>query len=273
VGVALAVAAVITAGGPGAILTTLEKARPELLGSFGTTQPPQALAWYLLFCLGTCAQPHYLQKFLFLRSPGQLRGLPFVLTGALVATLAVWIGVGFAGTALVERGNITLIKGDDLTPAVMGYLGPWAMVLTGAVVLAAMMSTAASFLNLSAAALTRDLPQAMAQPPRSVNTARWATVLVAGVATALGAASDRAVALLGVIGWGFFTAALLPAMTIGLLWRRARAHAITGAIAVGAMSDLILELYRSRLPVGLEPGLAGAAIGAIVLVMLSVGRR
>jgi sodium/proline symporter len=267
--VLLAIAALAAAGGPAAALATLEKARPELLGSFGAAAPPRAWAWYLLFCLGTCAQPHYLQKFLFLRSRAQLRALPAVLTGALAATLAVWIGVGLAGTALVAQGAVTLGRPDDLAPRTMNLLGPWAVLLAGVAVLAAMMSTAASFLNMAAAAVTRDLREALGRPALGIPAARVATVLFAVAATAIGVTSERAVVVLGLVGWGFFTAALLPIMTVGLAWPGATARGAAAAMATGAVVDLVLESVRQHLPAGLEPGLAGAALGMLVLLALS----
>jgi sodium/proline symporter/sodium/pantothenate symporter len=271
--VLLAVAALVAAGGPGAAVATLEKARPDLLGSFGAATAPRAWAWYLLFCVGTCAQPHYLQKFLFLRSRSELRALPAVLTGALAATLAVWIGVGLAGTALVAQGVVTLGRPDDLAPRTMTLLGPWAVLLAGVAVLAAMMSTAASFLNLAAAAVTRDLREALGRPALGIPAARVATVVFAVVATAIGVTSERAVVVLGLVGWGFFTAALLPVMTVGLAWRGATARGAAAAMAAGAVVDLVLESLRSHLPAGLEPGLAGAAIGMLALVTLSWRNR
>ncbi|OFV80611.1 MAG: hypothetical protein A2Y78_03130 [Acidobacteria bacterium RBG_13_68_16] len=267
--VLLAAAALVAAGGPGAAVATLEKARPVLLGSFGAAAPPQAWAWYLLFCVGTCAQPHYLQKFLFLRSRSQLRALPAVLTGALAATLAVWIGVGLAGTALVAQGAVTLGRPDDLAPRTMSLLGPWAVMLAGVAVLAAMMSTAASFLNLAAAAVTRDLQEALGKPALGIPAARVATVVFAVAATAIGVTSERAVVVLGLVGWGFFTAALLPIMTVGLAWPGATARGAVAAMAAGAVVDLVLESARPLLPAGLEPGLAGAAVGMLALVAFS----
>lgn len=265
----LAGAALAAAGGPGAALTTLERARPELLGSFGTVPPPRAIAWYLLFCLGTLAQPHYVQKFFFLRSPEQLRRLPAVLTGALAAMLAVWLGVGLAGAALVAEGRVAVARPDELTPAVMRLLGPWAVLLAGVAVLAALMSTAASFLNLAAAALTRDLPAALGRPPRGMVAARLATVVVGAAAVALGVQSERTIAILGVAGWGFFTAALLPVFTVGLAWERATGAGAVAAMATGATVDLALEVVRASLPPGLEPGLAGAACGTLALAFVS----
>jgi sodium/proline symporter len=269
----LAGAALHAAGGPAGALAAVRDVRPELLGSFGKVPPPRALAWYLLFALGTCAQPHYLQKFFFLRSRDQLRRLPAVLTGALAATLAVWVGVGLAGAALVATGRISLATPDDLTPAVMQRLGPWAVLLAGVAVLAALMSTTASFLNLAAAAITRDLPAALGREPGGLLAARLVTVVVAAAAIAVGVASDRTVALLGVAGWGFFTAALLPVFTLGLLWRPASAAAAVASMSAGAVLDIVLELARAHLPPGLEPGLAGAAVGTLVLVAFSLRRQ
>jgi sodium/proline symporter/sodium/pantothenate symporter len=266
----LAAAALAAAGGPAAAFATIERARPELLGAFGTVPPPRALAWYLLFCLGTLAQPHYVQKFFFLRSPAELRHLPVVLTGALAAMLAVWLGVGVAGAALVAEGRLSVARPDELAPAVMRLLGPWAVLLAGIAVLAALMSTAASFLNLAAAALTRDLPAALGRPAGTVAAARVATALVGAATVLLGVQSERTIAILGVAGWGFFTAALLPVFAVGLAWPRATGAGAAAAMATGAAVDLALEAFRSQLPPGLEPGLAGAALATLVLILVSV---
>ena len=266
----LAGAALAAAGGPSAALATLEAARPELLGSFGGVPPARAFAWFILFCVGTCAQPHYLQKFFFLRSERELRVLPAVLTAALAAMLAVWLGVGLAGTALVLQGRLAIARPDELTPAVVRLLGPWAMLLAGVAVLAALMSTAASFLNLAAAAVTRDLPAVLGRRPAGVTAARIATVVVALAAVALGVGSGRTVALLGLAGWGFFTAALLPAFALGLAWPGATGRGVTAAIVTGGVIDLALEALPLELPPGLEPGLAGAAAGTLVLVLVSL---
>ena len=265
----LAGAALVAAGGPAAAFATLRHARPELLGSFGGAPPGRALAWYLLFCLGTCAQPHYIQKFFFLRSREQLRALPAVLTLALAVTLSVWLSVGLAGSALAARGAITLARPDDLAPRTMAFLGPWAELVAGVAVLAALMSAAASFLNLAAAAVTRDLPAAFGKPARGLAAARVTTAAVALVAAALGAGSTRTVAMLGIAGWGFFTAALLPVFTLGLAWNGATGAGAVSAMLAGGGVDILLELNRPHLPAGLEPGLAGAAAGMLLLIAVS----
>jgi Na+/proline symporter len=273
IAVVLAVAALARAGGPAAALATLASSAPGHLGSFGSIAPATAMAWFLLFCVGTCAQPHYLQKFFFLKSRAELRRLPAVLTGALAVTLSVWLGVGLAGSALVRRGEIVLGRPDDVAPRTIALLGPWAELLAGIAILAALMSTASSFLNLTAAAATRDIPTAFGRREGKLWVARLATVLAAACAVALGVQSTRTVALLGVAGWGLFTAALLPVFTLGLRWPGATPTAAATAILVGASVDVALELVRPRLPAGLEPGLAGAAIGMLTLVAVSALAR
>ncbi len=266
----LAIAAVVVAGGPAAVLTTLHHARPDLLGSFGAVPPARAWAWWMLFCLGTCAQPHYVQKFLFMRELATLRRLPAVLTLALAATLTVWLGLGLAGAAMLADGRLALATTDELTPGVLLLLGPWAVLVAGVAVLAALMSTAASLLNLAAAAVTRDLPAAFRRRPLELAWARGATACTALAATAVALASDRAVAVLGIAGWGFFTAALLPALLLALAWRAATPAGLVAAMVAGGIVDLVLEAARSSLPPGLEPGLAGAAVGVLVLVGVSL---
>jgi sodium/proline symporter len=140
-------------------------------------------------------------------------------------------------------------------------------------VLAALMSTAASFLNLAAAAITRDIPAALGSRQRGIAAARVSTVVIALAAAGLGAASQRTVAMLGLAGWGFFTAVFLPVFTLGLAWRGATGAGAVAALLGGGAVDVALELNRAHLPAGLEPGLAGAAVGVIAMVVASSARR
>ena len=148
----------------------------------------------------------------------------------------------------------------------------WLMVA----VVAAIMSTAASLLNIAAAAITRDLPAAVGRVPSpGVAAARLATVAVGAAAAALALLSARPVVLLGVLGWGTFTAALLPVMVIGLNWHGASRRGAIGALVAGPAVQLSLEAARLAGAIGpsWEPGLTGAAAGAATLVLVSLGGR
>jgi sodium/proline symporter/sodium/pantothenate symporter len=275
--VAIAAAALLLAGGPRAAVAVIAARRPELLDPWGPSGGTAAIGLFLLFGLGTCAQPHYLQKFLLLRDREALRWLPLVTTVALLAILTVWIGVGVGGTALFLGGAFELPSTDELTPRVLSALGrPWLLTLAMVGVIAAIMSTAASLLNIAAAAITRDLPAAVGRPSSAgVAPARVATVAVGAAAAALALASDRPVVVLGVLGWGTFTAALLPVMVVGLNWRGCSRRGAVAALVIGPAVQLALEAARLAGAVGTpwEPGLTGAAAGAAVLVLVSATNR
>jgi len=274
--VTVAAAALTRAGGPARAVAVLAERRPELLDPWGAAGATAGLGWFLVFALGTCAQPHYLQKFLLLRDRASLRWLPAVLSLALVAVLTVWVGLGLGGAALWAEGRITLSSPDQLAPALLlEVVPPWLAVVAGAGVLAAVMSTAASLLNLVAAAAVRDLPRAVGGPTSErLAPARLATVLAAVLAAVLALSAERSVAMLGMLGWGAFTAALLPVMLVGLGWRGATRAAAVAAMAGGSAVQLGLEATRSTgLAIGVwEPGLSGAALGTILLVVLSLRR-
>lgn len=237
-----------------------------LLASFGEVPPTQALAWFALFCVGTLAQPHYLQKFFLLRSAGELRRFPWVLTASLMAVLAVWVGVGLATLALVQRGELPADAGDAVVPMLLHRLGPVAVAAAGAGCLAAVMSTVASFCNLLSASLAYDLPGAWNRPQWSLAWSRVVTLAGGLVGTLLGVGSHRSVALLGVLGWGFFTAALLP----GVLAARfgvGSSRSVVAGMTLGALVCTGLEALRPRLGVGVEPGLLGAAMGLMCVAL------
>jgi sodium/proline symporter/sodium/pantothenate symporter len=275
--VGLAAMALIHAGGPAAALATVAEARPRLLQPWGEAGPTAGLGLFLLFALGTCAQPHYLQKFLLVRDRRALRAMPAVMTGALLAVLTVWVGVGLGGTALWLGGGLEVNGTDELAPRLLlAILPPSLLAVAVVAVLAAVMSTAASLLNLVAAALSRDLPLALGRMPgRGLGAARGWTVAAGAAAAALALTSDRPVAWLGVVGWGTFTAALLPTVVVGLAWRGASRRGAVIAMVLGCSTQLALELSRTTLNLAAcwEPGLSGAAVGTLALVLFSGGER
>lgn len=274
---AMVAATLARAGGPVLALDRLQRLRPELLDPFNATSPVAAVGLFLLFALGTCAQPHYLQKFLLVRDLRSLRWMPAVMTVALLAVVSVWVGVGLGGTALWLDGTVHIERPDELAPAVLAVLGGPLLGVATAAILAAVMSTAASLLNLAAAALTRDLPHAARrQPPGGLLWPRLATLAVAAAATAVAFASDRPVALLGVLGWSMFTAALLPTIVLGLAWSGATRRGAVAALILGPAVQLGLEIARSSVGLELgswEPGLTGAALGTLAMVTVSLLER
>jgi Na+/proline symporter len=238
------VAAMTSGGGLAGISRTILAHEPMLLGPWGAFTPLAALSFFFVFSLGTLGQPHVIHKYYMLRDPRQLRWYPLLMTGALVVTLLLYFGVGVAIKAAVLRGEVPLLgKGDEATPTfLLRYTAPWLAGLVFSGVAAAIMSTVNSFFNVGAAAITHDLPVALGRRAGDeLRGGRIATLVLAVLATLLALGSSRAVALLGVFGWGLFASTLVPALAIGLNWPGATRKGALASMGVGLVATLLFE--------------------------------
>lgn len=247
----------------------------EFLEPLGKTPGLTAMGFFLVFGIGVLGQPHMLNKFLMIRDPRGLKWLPMVLGVSQVLCLLIWLGIGLAVPALVARGRLApLAKPDGASPAfLLGFTpGPLAG-LAVAAILAAIMSTADSFMNLGAAALVRDLPRAWGKRVRDeLAWGRIATVGVALAAALLAVLYNDLIALLGTFAFGTFGAALAPALAVGLNWQRVTAAAATASIVTGTALSLGLEILGRQqiLPRLSGPLPAALALAASFTVLLTV---
>ena len=236
-----------------------------------------ALGFFFVFSIGTLGQPQMLHKFFMLKDPRALRWMPLVLGGSQTVCLLLWVGLGLTVPALVASGALPpLASPDEATPAFLLAFAPdWLAGLAFAGLLAAVMSTADSFLNLAAAALVRDLPRALGREPRDeVGRGRWAVAALAIGAAVTAWLYGDLVALLGTFAFGTLAAALAPAMGIGLAWDRVSGRTIALSIACGLGIHLALELAGrlGALPAELDGVLPSAlALGTSLLVLLGAG--
>jgi Na+/proline symporter len=236
-----------------------------------------ALGFFFVFSIGTLGQPQMLHKFFMLKDPRTLRWMPLVLGGSQTVCLLLWVGLGLAVPALVASGALPpLASPDEATPAFLLAFAPdWLAGLAFAGLLAAVMSTADSFLNLAAAALVRDLPKALGRAPRDeVGRGRRAVVALSIGAAVTAWLYGDLVALLGTFAFGTLAAALAPAMGIGLAWERVSGRTIALSIACGLGVNLALELAGrlGGLPAALDGVLPSAlALGTSLLVLLGAG--
>lgn len=246
----------------------------SFLEPFGQTPVLTALGFYFVFGIGVLGQPHMLHKFLMIRDPRRLRWLPLTLGGSQILCLLIWFGVGIAVPALVAQGKMApLTNPDDAAPLFLLHFTPdlvTGLAMVG--ILAALMSTADSFMNIGAAVLVRDLPRAFGR--RVKDELRWgrlATLAVTLAATALAFLYNDLIALLGTFSFGTFGAALAPALAVGLHWKRVPASVATASIATGTVLNLTLEfLGRQTLFPGLpKPPLPPGALPTAVALAAS----
>ena len=280
-GVLVAGWAVFGAGGPGTIVRTIladGRLGAAFLDPLGRLGPAAAAGFFFLFSAGVLGQPHMAHKFFMLRDPRDLRRFPLVLGASQSLVLLVWVGVGLAVPALVARGELAPPeRPDDAMLAWLCHGAPeWLAGLAVAGALAAIMSTADSFLNIGAAALVRDLPRVLGRPvDDELSWGRWATFLLGAGALGLAAWAHRdLVALLGTFAFGLFAAGLAPLLAIGLRRPEVTAPWAAAATATGTFLAVGLEVVRRSSFSAAIPGIAAGvppaaiALAAAFLVVL-----
>ena len=264
-------------GGMSHISATLWAMDPEFIGPWGTRGPLTALSWWLVFAVGAVGQPHSITKMMMLRNLRYLKwwGLLALPCTALLSLL--WMSLGLSMRYLVETGGQSPLASPDLA-APMFLLNHTPQLLAGIVfagLLAAIMSTANSFVNLGAAAVIRDIPTALQGRPfrRELFWSRVASALLLIVAAAFALYMESLIALLGTFGWGTFAAAIVPSVAIGLNWKRATAPACVWSISLSLVLNFTLELLDRHgiysLPYGMNVGCLSLLVSIAVFVAIS----
>ena len=270
----------LTEGGGWAGITGSIAADPRYGESFldplGRMPSFQALGFFFVFGIGALGQPHVLHKFYMLRDPRQLRWMPWILGGGQSLCLLIWLGVGLAVPALVAEGRMILPENPDgaaaafliqFTPDLLSGLA-----LAG--VLAAIMSTSDSFVNIGAAALVRDLPRALGRTVRpGLGAPRLATVAIGLAAFLLAWWKDDLIALLGSFAFGIFAAALTPALVVGLHWKRVTPAAAAASIAAGTVLSVVLEFWDNPPWGEVPPSAVALAASFVVLFAVTLTTR
>jgi len=289
--VAVFVYAMAAGGGWGAVVHSIaesERFGRQFLEPLGKTPALTALGFFFVFGIGVLGQPHMLHKFLMIRDPRRLKWLPLILGSSQVLCLLIWLGIGLAVPALVAQGKLPpLGKPDDAAPVfLLGFVPEPLAGFAVVAILSAIMSTADSFMSLGAAVFVRDLPRAFGR--RVENELLWgriATVAVTIAAAVLALLYNDLIALLGTFSFGTFGAALVPALAVGLNWKRVTAAAATASIATGTALNLVLEflarqtffpsLPKPPLPPGALPTAVSLAASFTVLFAVTAwtGRR
>jgi len=225
----------------GRTITASERFGADFLDPLGGIPIFTAVGFFLTFAVGTLGQPHMLHKFYMLRDPRQLKWLPAVIASAQSLCILIWLGIGLAVPALVASGRLApLADPDQAAPLfILGFVPDLLAGLVIAGILAAIMSTADSFLNIGAAALIRDLPKALGwRLPHQLRWGRVAVLAVAATAAFFAYLYGDLIALLGTFAFGTFGAALTPALAIGLNWKRVTPTAATASGVLGPSEHL-----------------------------------
>lgn len=262
-------------GGFRGMSETLVQDDPAVIGPWGTLGIIGSLSWYFVFALGGAGQPHVVTKMMMARKVSDIRNmLPLSIVGYSFTAL-LWISIGLAMRALVLQGNHPdLTYADSAAPQFLqSYTHPVLAGLVFAGLLAAIMSTADSFLNIGAAAVVHDIPRAVRGESlkQELFWARTATILIAVFASLFSLyAGERMVALLGAFGWGTFAAALVPTVAIGFNWKRATPLAANVAIITSLSVNFGLKFFQIALPWGFDVGALSLLLSLTLFVGISM---
>ncbi len=254
-------------GGMSAITETLWAMDPEYIGPWGTRGDMAAMSWMLLFGIGAAGQPHAVTKLMMLKDIRQLKWSALATGLSYMVLAMLWMGIGLAMRTVVARGDHPALENPDLAaPTFLLHYTP--ELLAGIVfagLLAAIMSTADSFLNLGAAAVVRDIPIAVRGKPldRELFWSRVATGTLLLLSAVFALYMENLIALLGTFGWGTFAAAIVPSVCIGMNWKRATGQACVASIATSIVLNFVLEVSARHGSPLLPPGLA---VGAVALL-------
>lgn len=268
--------------GLGGLSRTILEVDPSFLAPWGKLSPLAAVGFYFVFSVGVLGQPHVMHKFFMLRDPLQLKWFPALSTAALLLMVLLFFGVGIAVKALEVGGSIEpLVANDDATPTfLLGFTPTLLAALVFSAVAAAIMSTVNSFVNVGAAAITRDLPQALGKAwADELRVGRWSTVAICLFAAGVALSSNAMVAFLAIFGWGLFASTLVPALAIGLNWPGATRAGAVASIATGLVATVVLEVLAYlgawSLPVGVSVSAVTllTSIAVFIAVSLAGGRE
>jgi len=254
-------------GGVSGISTAILSEDPGFLRPWGHLTPLAAISFLFVFSMGVLGQPHVLHKFYMLREPREFRWYPLVSALALCLTVLLFFGVGMAVKGLVVTGELApLDHGDQATPVFLLNHTPLllaALVFSG--VVAAIMSTVNSFMNVGAAALIHDLPVAFGRRLRDeLFWGRAATVAITVLAAGVAQLSGTLVAFLGIFGWGLFASTLVPALAVGMNWTGATRAGALASIGTGLVGTVALEVAAWAGMLSLP---AGVTVSGLTLVV------
>jgi len=247
---------------------------PEAMSPWGTLGMAGCLSFYFMIAIGMCGQPHVITKLMMTRRVGDARHMmPISVFGYAFAAF-LWIGIGLSMRALVLDGSHPeLANADHAAPQFLQhYAHPILSGVVFAALMAAIMSTADSFLNVGVAAVVHDIPRALRN--RSLSNelfwARIATVIITIAAAVFALFSGELVALLGAFGWSTFAVAIVPTVAIGFNWKRATPLACNAAIIVGLAVLFGLRIKNVQLPYGFHEGALSLLISITVFYLISV---
>ncbi|MFT5765248.1 MAG: Na+/proline symporter [Saprospiraceae bacterium] len=260
-------------GGFTAISETIQADDPEAIGPWGTLGMIGCLSWMFVFGLGASGQPHIITKMMMYKKPSDAQKILPLSIGGYIFSSLLWISIGLVMRALVLDGTHPELETADsaATQFLQHYAHPVLAGIVFAGLFAAIMSTADAFLNIGTAAIMHDIPKTFGWKVKNeLFWARVTTILLTVFSALFALYTGDLVAILGAFGWGTFAAAIVPAVTFGLNWKRATAVAANAAIISSLVVNLYIKLGGIAIPYNIDVGALSLTISLLVFFSVSL---
>lgn len=227
------IAAVVAAGGPGAVLEALAARGPAAGG------PPTAGIAAVGFVLGTLGiglgypgQPHVVNRFMALRDPRALRDGKIIALSWAVIIYAGMLTVGLAARALyggelADEQVLFEVTNRLFAPVVAGIMI--------AAVLSAIMSTADSQLLVAASSASHDLPR---RRRGSLAVSRLVVALISGLAVVVAVFMPQTIFARVLFAWSALGAAFGPPLLVRLAGFHVPPAGVFAAMAIGFLGTV-----------------------------------
>lgn len=273
--VGMAVSIVWLGGGLGPLLDRVRDVDPALTSWQGKLPLSTILALNLSVGLKYLVEPRQLSRFYGLRDNAALRRGAILAPALVIVTYVCLFPIGAFAHALLPADAVT--SSDEVVPVLLtsGKLfGPVLGVLFVLVLLSAAMSSIDSVLLVAASSVEHDL-LALGGRDRAVRRTRiW--VIALSLASMLVALSQLAEDIVHVTAFSgaLYSACFLPALGLGLFWRRPAAPAALVSVLAGSATVIGWAIAREWKLVALHEVYPGLLIGLGVFVIWGlVGRQ
>jgi len=193
-----------------------------------------AIAWAFEFGLGGAGQPQLLAKYYVHRKVENTRyqALGNGITYS-IAAFMIFSGLGLSALTATHRAPL-LSNPDYAAPYFfIHYIPTWLSGIVFTALIAASMATVNGFSNIASAAITRDLMQGVFHLTfnnrQGLFWGRLWTFLLLALALLVTYWRSSLIGIAGTEAWGLLAAVFLPAVAIGLNWRRGTGWGVIGS--------------------------------------------
>ena len=287
--VGMLIALLIKGNGLGLMLEQLQTRDAGLVSWQGNLPLVNVLGLALAVGIKYVVEPRQLSRFYGLKNKQALRTAAWVAPLLIAITYVSLLPLGALAHAVIPENAFSAVETDQVSDNVIPYLlettkifGPFLSTLFLLVLISAAMSSIDSVLLVGASAIDHDLlsgryrQNSVESSYRAVQRTRIWVVVISLVTMLIALSSwQEGIVNLTSLSGALYGACFLPALVVGLFWRRATA--VASLISCGAGACTVIGWYvAKRLEfTKLHEVYAGLAVGLgtfVLLGLLRVGR-